>query len=125
MFTGSHLNYINWVIAQIKRELKPSLSHTMPPHSLRGSTGLTSIGIFCRILLLACPWYSFAQNVIGLSVGGCDYLLQFSSKSVQYLYEVKENVAVVTGHTSGQRDVVKKQLPPRTAWRKHNYDKSN
>jgi len=42
--------------------------------SLRGSTGFTSIRIFCRILL-PCRWYTFAHNVISSSsVGGSDYL---------------------------------------------------
>ena len=39
--------------------------------TLRGSTGATSIRIFCRILL-PCP--HFAQNVISASVDGTDYL---------------------------------------------------
>ena len=53
-------------------------------HSLRGSTGLTSIRIFCRILL-PCRWYSFAQNVISSAVDGSDYHLQILSESVQIL----------------------------------------
>ena len=75
----------------------------MPPHSLRGSTGLTSIRIFCPILL-RCLCYNVTQNVLSSSVGGNDCLSQMSSKFVQYSCEEKD---VGTGQTSGQRDIVK------------------
>jgi len=43
---------------------------------LRGSIGLTSIRIFCPILI---PYslYDFAQNVNSLSAGGSDHLPKF------------------------------------------------
>jgi len=76
-------------------------------HPLDGSTSLTSIRVFCRILL---PYlgYNFAQNVTSSSVGGSDYLSQISSKFIQYSCEEKEMpmLARNTG-TSGQRDIVK------------------
>ena len=93
------------------REIKTARGHVMPPplhgscrpcwhsvpyvlwnlwsRSLCGSTVLTSIRIFCRVLL-PCPWYSFAQNSAGSYVDGSEYLLQTVSKSVLYSCKVNK-----------------------------------
>jgi len=77
------------------RWLRPRTVIMMPPpQSLRGSNGLTSIRIFGRILL-PCLWYNFARYVISSSVGGNDYFLQISSKSVKYLFVLSERNADV------------------------------
>ena len=76
----------------------------------RGSTGFTSIRVFCRILL-PCRWNNFAENVVSSSVACSDYLPQSSTKSVQYSCEAKkcrcwyrtsghsENIVVYAAHS--------------------------
>jgi len=58
--------------------------------------GLTSIRIFCRVLL-PCRRYNFVQNVTSSSVGGSDYLSQISPKSVQYSSEAKKKLGEIRG----------------------------
>jgi len=78
---------------QTTRKLKTVRGHVMPPYI---STSLTSIRIFCRILVL-CLWYNFAQNITG------------SSKCIQHSREVKEIRCWhrIMGQTLGQWDIVK------------------
>jgi len=71
-------------------------SHMVLPqlhfYLLHGSTSLRHQFKFSVVFCSLSPSYNFAQNVIGSSVGGSDYLPQISSKSVQYLCKARDDV---------------------------------
>ena len=94
--------------ARKMQKLETACCHIMPPHSLRGSTGLTQIRIYCRILL-PCPCHNFAQNVITSSVGGSNYLPQNFTEicSVFVRSEREYRCWHETGHRDRHRDIVK------------------
>ena len=90
---NAKLNQIIYCLWKLTRSLQIELDSLRPLEtynaSMRGSIGLILIQILCRILLL-CPWFNFAQNVISSPVGGSDYLPQSPSNFIQYSWEAKE-----------------------------------